>query len=129
MEEAEKLESARPGGLVAIGTAIDPSLTKSDALVGSVVGKKGEVPDAVDTINVKYSLLERTDVQNMPLRENEPVVVNVHTSTGVGLLVKLSKGIATIKLKKPTVVYKDMPVAISRRVGQRWRLSAWGRIV
>jgi len=45
------------------------------------------------------------------------------------LITKLSKGAATIKLKKPTVVYKDMHVAISRKVGQRWRLTAWGRIV
>ncbi|MCI0504458.1 translation initiation factor IF-2 subunit gamma [Candidatus Micrarchaeota archaeon] len=129
MEETEKLESARPGGLVAIGTTLDPSLTKSDAFVGSVVGRKGEVPEPVDTLNVKYALLERADMQNMPLREAEPVVVNVHTSTGVGVVAKLAKGIATIKLKKPTVVYKDMHVAISRKVGQRWRLSAWGKVV
>ncbi|MEW6722678.1 MAG: translation initiation factor IF-2 subunit gamma, partial [Candidatus Micrarchaeota archaeon] len=129
MEESEHLDSASAGGLVAIGTTLDPSLTKSDSLVGSVVGRKGRVPDPVDTINVKYTVLERADMQNMPLRENEPVVVNVHTSTGVGLLAKLAKGIATIKLKKPAVVYKDMPVALSRRVGQRWRLSAWGRVV
>ncbi len=129
MEETEVLESAKPGGLVAIATTLDPSLTKSDALVGSVVGRKGEVPDPVDTLNVKYGLLERADMQNMPLRENEPVVVNIHTFTGVGLLAKLAKGIATIKLKKPTVAYKDMHVALSRKIGQRWRLSAWGKVV
>jgi translation initiation factor 2 subunit 3 len=129
MEETESLDVAKPGGLVAVATTLDPALTKSDSLVGSVIGKKGEVPDPIDTINVKYSVLTRADMQNMPLRENEPVVVNVHTSTGVGLLVKLAKGIATIKLKKPAVVYKDMPVALSRKIGQRWRLSAWGKIV
>ncbi len=129
MEEAEALESARPGGLVAVGTTLDPALTKSDAFVGSVVGRKGEVPEPLDTLSVKYSLLQRADMQNAPLREGEPVVVNVHTSTGVGVVAKLAKGIATIKLKKPTVVYKDMHVALSRRTGQRWRLSAWGKVV
>ncbi len=129
MEESEALEKATPGGLIAIGTTLDPSLTKSDALVGSVVGRKGQVPEPIDTINVKYNLLDRADLQNMPLREGEPIVVNVHTATGVGIVAKLAKGIATVKLKKPTVAYKDMHVALSRRVGQRWRLSAWGRIV
>ncbi len=129
MEETEALEKATPGGLVAIGTTLDPSLTKSDALVGSVVGRKGQVPDPLDTVSVKYNMLDRADLQNMPLREGEPVVVNVHTATGVGVVAKLAKGVATIKLKKPTVVYKDMHVALSRRVGQRWRLSAWGRVV
>ncbi|MFH1520682.1 MAG: translation initiation factor IF-2 subunit gamma [Candidatus Micrarchaeota archaeon] len=129
MEETESLEVAKAGGLIAVATTLDPSLTKSDSLVGSVVGRKGEVPDPIDTINVKYALLTRSDIQNIPLRENEPIVVNIHTSTSVGLLVKLAKGIATIKLKKPTVAYKNMHVALSRKMGQRWRLSAWGTVV
>ena len=129
MEENEQLETARPGGLVAVGTTLDPALTKSDALVGSVVGHKGEVPEPTDVIKVKYTLLKRTDIDNIPLRENEPVVVNVHTSTSVGFITELAKGIATIKLKKATVVYKDMHLALSRKIGQRWRLSAWGMVV
>lgn len=128
MEEDEKLEKAKPGGLVAVGTTVDPAITKSDSLVGSVVGHAGEVPDPVDTVKVKYEILKRID-ENPLLKENEPVVVNVHTSTGVGMITNLSKGVATIKLKKPTVIYDDMFVALSRRLGQRWRLSAWGSVV
>jgi translation initiation factor 2 subunit 3 len=129
MEETEKLEIAHAGGLVAVGTTLDPALTKSDSLVGSVIGRKGEVPEPVDVVKVKYTLLKRTDVDNAPLRENEPVVVNVHTATGVGFVTELAKGIATITLKKPTVAYKGMHVALSRKSGQRWRLSAWGTVV
>jgi translation initiation factor 2 subunit 3 len=129
MEEDEVLKSAHPGGLVAVGTTIDPALTKSDTLVGSVIGRPGEVPDATNQVKVKYELLKRTDMEIPPLRENEPVVVNVHTATGVGILTGLAKGIATITLKKPVVVDKDMRVALSKRVGQRWRLAAWGEIV
>lgn len=129
MEETEKLETAKAGGLIAVGTTLDPSLTKADSLVGSVIGRKGEVPDPVDTVSVKYTILERGDMQNMPLKEAEPVVVNVHTSTSVGAIARLAKGIATIKMKKPVVVYPGMHIALSRRMGQRWRLSAWGKIV
>jgi translation initiation factor 2 subunit 3 len=129
MEETEQLETALAGGLVAVGTTLDPALTKSDALVGSVIGKKGEVPEPVDVIKVKYALLKRTDVDNVPLRENEPVVVNVHTATSVGFVTDLAKGIATINLRKAVVVYKNMHVALSRKSGQRWRLSAWGTVV
>jgi translation initiation factor 2 subunit 3 len=127
-EEEDDLKVAKPGGLVAVGTDIDPSLAKSDNLVGAMIGRKGEVPDPLDIIKVKYNLLKRADGHTIPLNENEPVVVNVHTSTGVGFITKLAKGVATIKLKKPTVVYPDMRVALSKRVGQRWMLSAWGQI-
>jgi translation initiation factor 2 subunit 3 len=38
-EEEDDLKSAKPGGLVAVGTLLDPSVTKSDALVGEIVGR------------------------------------------------------------------------------------------
>jgi translation initiation factor 2 subunit 3 len=128
-EENDKLENAHPGGLVAVGTSIDPGLTKSDTLVGSVVGEPGKIPDPTDTLNVKYQLLKRTDIEIQPLREGEPVVVNIHTATGVGIISKLAKGIATIRLKKPVVSEKGMRIALSKRVGQRWRLASWGEAV
>ena len=129
MEESEQLKSARPGGLVAVGTTLDPALTKADAFVGAVIGKKGHVPEPTDVIKVKYNILSRKDMENLPLREGEPLVVNGNTSTTVGVVAQLGKGIATIRLKKPLVVYKNMFVALSRRVGQRWKLSASGNVV
>ncbi len=129
-EEEDELKSARPGGLVAIGTEVDPALAKSDYLVGSIIGRKGEVPDPVDEIKVKYHLLKRSGEQStIPLNESEPVVINIHTSTNVGLITKLAKGAATIRLKRPSVIYPEMHVALSKRVGQRWKLSAWGEII
>ncbi|HID17899.1 TPA: translation initiation factor IF-2 subunit gamma, partial [Candidatus Bathyarchaeota archaeon] len=44
------VQEAKPGGLVGMGTALDPSLTKSDGLVGNVVGKVGELPEASDRL-------------------------------------------------------------------------------
>ncbi len=128
MEEDEELGEAKPGGLIAVGTSLDPALTKSDAFVGSILGLRGQVPDPVSSIKLKYEMLKRTDGKQIPLSEGEPVVVNIHASTGVGVIADLSKGIATIKLKKPTVVYEGAYVALSRRDGQRWKLSAWGTV-
>ena len=34
----------KPGGLVAIGTSLDPSITKSDSLLGNVIGKPETLP-------------------------------------------------------------------------------------
>lgn len=38
VEEQNNLQFAVPGGLIALGTLIDPSLTKSDKLAGNVIG-------------------------------------------------------------------------------------------
>ncbi len=126
-EEDETLKTAKPGGLIAVGTDIDPALTKSDNLIGSIVGKKGSVPDPVSSLEVEYSLLERKG-EALHLRENEPVVVGVHTATTVGIVKKLSKGKASIVLKKPVVVFPGMRTALLKRVGQRWMLTAWGKV-
>jgi len=128
-EENDKLKEAKPGGLIAVGTTIDPTFTKSDGLVGSLIGKPGELPESTNMIKVKYELLKRTDIDNPPLRNKEPVVVNSQTATTVGVIVELKKGNATIKLKRPLVVDEGYKVALSRRFGQRWRLSGWGTIV
>ena len=127
-EENESLEEARPGGLIALATDIDPTFTKSDGMVGNIIGREGEVPPAQSEIQVEYTMLKRSDIEVQPLRENELVVVNVHTYAGVGIIKNLKKGIATIQLKRPVVIYPDMHIALSRRVGQRWRLTAYGKI-
>lgn len=128
-EEKEALEEAGPGGLIAVGTVLDPALSKSDALVGAVVGHPGELPEATDKLQIKYSLIPRQDIENPPLKVGEPVAVNVYTATSVGVIMQLAKGIATIQLKKPVVAEKNAKVAVSRRLGQRWRLAVWGTAV
>ena len=128
-EEQEMLEAAGPGGLIALATRLDPGIAKSDGLAGSVVGRPGELPEVVNVLKVKYKLLPRQDIENPPLKMGEPLAINVYTATTVGAIAQLSKGIATIRLKKPVVAEKNAKVALSRRLGQRWRLAAWGTVV
>ena len=52
-------ENITPGGLVAIGTNLDPAMTKSDSLIGNVVGKPGTLPPVWDKIKIEAHLLER----------------------------------------------------------------------
>ncbi|MEM4335588.1 MAG: translation initiation factor IF-2 subunit gamma [Candidatus Anstonellales archaeon] len=129
MVENKEINEARPGGLVAIGTDLDPSLTKSDQLAGSILSLPGKTPAPRNVIEIRYNLLDRKDIENPPLKEGEPIVVNVYTATDVGVIAKLGKGIATIKLKRPMVFEKGNKAALSRRIGQRWRLAGWGEVV
>src|SRR5256886_2179154 len=52
-------KEVRPGGLIAIGTNLDPVLTKADGLVGRVVGPPGTLPEVVMKMSVEVNLLER----------------------------------------------------------------------
>ena len=43
--EKNDLMFAVPGGLIGVGTVIDPTLTRADRLVGQVLGLKGKLPE------------------------------------------------------------------------------------
>ncbi len=122
----EMVDWVGPGGLIGIGTGLDPALTKGDLVVGNMVGKPGTLPPVQEEIEIEYSLLSRADMENPPYRLAEPLVVSVGTSTLIGVVVKLKGGVMHMKLKRPVCADKKSKVAISRRVGQRWRLSGHG---
>ena len=55
----EGVEEATPGGLLGVGTGLDPSLTKGDALAGQVAGAPGTLPPVHDEFTVGVDLLDR----------------------------------------------------------------------
>jgi len=127
-------DEAKPGGLVAIGTKLDPSLTRADRLVGNVLGKAGTVPDPVTQITVEYSLMERVLgtrelLKVQPLRVGERIMITAGAAVTLALVTKLSKDRMELTLRRPTVVWNGMRVAISRQVLGRWRLVGWGKVV
>lgn len=43
--EKNALQFAVPGGLIGVGTIVDPRLTRADRLVGQVLGHRGRLPE------------------------------------------------------------------------------------
>ena len=50
---------AVPGGLIGVGLKVDPFLTRTDRLVGQIIGHKDRMPEVVIEIDVQYYLLRR----------------------------------------------------------------------
>ena len=125
----ERLDSATSGGLIGVATTLDPSLAKSDGLIGNVIGHPGKLPPVRDEISLEYSLLDRVDFENSAIKEGEAIVVSVGTSTSIGLAEKVKKNSMHLKLKRLVCAQKGVKVAISRRVSQRWRLAGAGKIL
>lgn len=55
--EQNSLLYAIPGGLIGVGTNLDPSLTIADSLVGNLIGLPGHLPDVFVEIEIEYYLL------------------------------------------------------------------------
>jgi len=130
---AREFKEAKPGGLVAIGTKLDPSLTKADKLVGNVLGKAGTLPDPSYDLTIEYKLMERVIgtkelLKVRPLMRGERIMITAGSAVSLGLITKLSKDVLEVRLRKPVVAWEGMRVAISRQVLGRWRLVGWGVI-
>ncbi|MBR9689884.1 MAG: translation initiation factor IF-2 subunit gamma [Candidatus Altiarchaeota archaeon] len=131
--EKIKLKNATPGGSLAIGTKLDPNLTKQDGMLGAVVGHKGELPPVLDEVIIQVELfdhvvgIEGDEVKVTPLREGEPLIVNINTTVSVGVVKKAGQPV-TITLKKPVCADKEDRFVLSRRVDSKWRLVGYGAI-
>ena len=121
------LESARPGGLIALGTNLDPGLTRSDQMRGQVIAKPGTLPAPVNSVKLDVHLLQRlVGEKTTDILPNELLVITVGTMTMVGNVAKKHKNLVELALKMPIVVEKGQKVAISKMEQQRWRLVAYG---
>jgi translation initiation factor 2 subunit 3 len=132
---SQQQEEITPGGLVGVGTQLDPVMTKSDALVGQVAGEQGKLPPARHTFTMNMQLLERvvgvTDESMVePIHSSEPLMLNVGTATTVGVVTSAREGgIVQVQLKRPVCADAGDRVAVSRRIGARWRLIGVGTII
>ncbi len=125
------IKEAKPGGLVAIGTTLDPSLTKGDNLIGNTVGKPGTLPPVRNDVTVEYHLLKQVvglgEVKN--ITAGEVLVINGGTLTTVGVVKKADSKKAFIELKKPLCIETGEKVGISRKGTTRWCLIGYGIVI
>merc|ERR1719171_2530806 len=131
---------AVPGGLIGVGTKIDPTLTRADRLVGQVLGHPGKLPNIFVEIEVKYYLLRRLlgvktegDAKAgkvSKLKKAEVLMVNIGSTAAGGRIVTIKQNdVAKIILTNPVCTQEGDKVAVSRRIEKHWRLIGWGQIV
>tara|TARA_B100000029_G_scaffold309017_1_gene301624 strand:- start:770 stop:1696 length:927 start_codon:yes stop_codon:yes gene_type:complete len=122
-----------PGGLVAIGTSLDPATTKSDSLLGNVIGKPESLPPVWDQLKIETELLDRVvgtkNIQDVEeLKTKEPLVITVGTRTSVGVPITVKDNIVEMKLSIPVCAPVGQRIALSRQVDGKWHLIGYGII-
>ena len=125
------VESVKPGGLVAIGTKLDPSMTRSDSFIGSVIGKPGTLPDNSTLLKFDVNLFDSAvgtteDIKVDPIKIGELLRLNIGTAPVLGKVTKVKSSNVEIELRRPACIFKNGHVAISRRIAERWRLIGAG---
>ncbi len=128
----ETVDEVTPGGLLGVGTALDPSLTKGDALAGQVAGTPGTLPPTWERFTMEVDLLERlvgVDDQDIDdISTGEPLMLTIGTATTVGSVTSAREGECEVALKRPVCAPAGAQIAINRRIGARWRLIGVGTL-
>lgn len=126
------MKFAVPGGLIGVGTKIDPTVCRCDRLVGHVLGAKGKLPAIYTELEVNYFLLRRllgvrsteenkklTRVQK--LEKNEILMVNIGSTTTGGKVLSVRPDMAKILLTAPCCTEVGEKIALSRRIDKHFR--------
>ncbi|MDY6964531.1 MAG: translation initiation factor IF-2 subunit gamma [Halobacteriota archaeon] len=127
-------KEATPGGLLGVGTKLDPVISKSDGLVGQVAGETGTLPPVWNKmLKMEVSLLDRVvglteEIEVTPIKVNETFMLSVGTATTVGVVARVKKDEVDVTLRRPVCARVGSSIAISRRVGARWHLIGAGTI-
>ena len=127
------IKKAKPGGLIAIGTKLDPALTKSDGLTGRMIGMPGTLPSVLNDFVMQTQLLERVvgtskDISVENIKTNEPLMLSIGTATTVGVVKSARGDTSEVLLKIPVCAEAGQRVAISRKILGKWRLIGYGII-
>jgi translation initiation factor 2 subunit 3 len=134
LQAGEKnVKEATCGGLVGVGTLLDPSYSKADGLTGNVAGKLGMLPPTISELILETHVLERAvgtkellKVEKINL--DEQLLLHVGAAVNVGKVIAVKANLIKVKLTRPVCVLPGSRVAISRKITARWRLIGYGLI-
>jgi translation initiation factor 2 subunit 3 len=124
---------AHCGGLVGVGTLLDPSYSKADSLIGNIAGKTGMLPPTLSELTLQTQILDRA-VGTKELAKidevtmNETLLLHVGAAITMGKVASVRKDNVLIKLTRPVCAQTASRVALSRKIGGRWRLIGFGMI-
>jgi len=127
------VKEAHCGGLVGIGTLLDPSFSKADGLTGNITGKSGMLPPTLTELTLETCILERAVgtkelIKVEKINIGEALLLHVGAAITVGKVDSMKKDIVSVKLTRPVCAQTDSRVAISRKIAGRWRLIGYGMI-
>jgi translation initiation factor 2 subunit 3 len=128
------IKEATCGGLVGVGTLLDPSYSKADGLNGNIAGKIGLLPPTLTELTLETHILERVVGTKELLKverinPGELLLLHVGAAVDLGKVILIKKNIVKIKLTRPICALPSSRVSISRKITARWRLIGYGIMI
>jgi translation initiation factor 2 subunit 3 len=123
--EITDLQNISPGGLIGIGTNIDPFYCKNDSMIGMIAGLKGHMPQVYTEITIKYTEVSFDDYQWNKFK-NMQIMIIVGTNSIDGKIIKFENDYVNIKLNKPACISTDSIIILCNKNVDGFNISAYG---
>lgn len=129
----KKVDEAQCGGLVGVGTLLDPSYSKADGLTGNIAGKTGMLPLTLSELTLETQILDRAVgtkelIKIEEVSMNETLLLHVGAALTIGKVASIRSDTVLVKLTRPVCAQIASRVALSRKIAGRWRLIGYGMI-
>ena len=120
------------GITIGVRTTLDPSLTRSDSLAGSLVVKGDIKPIVSDRFVMEYEPLmdKEKSLFKRPLQKNEEVLINILAGKSIGVVTEVRNNKVKIVLNNNMVLpfFNGDKVIVSRKIDNIWYLAGSGKI-
>ena len=135
--EANDLKYAVPGGLIGVGTKMDPTLCRADKMVGHILGAPNSLPDIFIELEINFFLLRhllgvKTDGKASRIQKlavQEVLMLNIGSTSTGARVTAVKADLAKVVLSGPVCTKAGDKIALSRRIERHWRLIGWGKIL
>lgn len=126
--ETTALEYAVPGGLIGIGTTLDPAMTRANRLVGHIAGRPGTLPSITKRIRLKYRAFKRPGIETHRPKDGELLRISAGIFTVPARVASHDGKNYDLELEMPACLECEQVVGILRRTVDKELLDAIGII-
>ena len=125
--ETTELQNIGPGGLIGIGTNIDPFYCKNDSMIGMIAGLKGTLPNVYTDITIKYKEVSFDEYQWNKYK-SMPIMIIVGTNSIDGKIINFDNDYISLKLNKPACIPIDSIIILCNKTADGFNISAYGNM-
>ena len=131
------LQEARPGGLIGIGTTLDPSLTRSDNMIGMCAGYPDQLPEITTNLELKLHLLaqgigheQEQEKKIGKLRVGDVLQLAIGSATVTSKLLKrLGRGAYRFETATPVCPVPGQSIPVSKVIDSSWTIIGKAHLV
>lgn len=125
--DTTELEHIIPGGLIGIGTELDPFYCKNNNMCGNVVGYPGHMPNVYNNININGNIVTTFGANWQP-KKNDMVELSIGTKMCDAKLLNYKNGVFNFELTKPVCIEDNMMIVICKKIDKILKIVGKGNL-